>query len=246
MQTAALLFPLSDFPDMLPGCLPTGLVLLITALVPLAALILRFVYYRRRERVELGIRVRGKVAGVPEGELVYEARDDGSVLARPFQLRGRDGDLTPVVLEGALVPSRRTRIRGGQAVTVLAVRGMVPRWRETLFRESALESGLQALAIAHDRRGLVRGITWTAVVGWLALAGRIGYWQDTSSQGLAAHSKVVGGEACEPLKNAAEINVRLKPFRVVTPHRRMVVCGKLGPAPGSRDGLVSRAKRRSQ
>jgi hypothetical protein len=181
MLTATLLCSLRSLGDlayMLPGCMPVGMILMITAVLPLAAALAWIIYHWRRVRVSIGgeLKLKGTVEGVPRGELVYGERQ-GSWVARRFLLRCRNGETLPVAPDGALVPSRRTRIRGGQKVTVLALRAMLPRGRETLFRESSIEPGVQAVMIARDRLQLLRCSVCAAVTGWLALAGWMGYWQ---------------------------------------------------------------------
>lgn len=170
MTALSLLCPLRDFPFMLPGCFPLALVLVVTALLPVAALLFRLAYYLRHQRLHFSeaVLVRGRIAGLQPGEPVGQ-REGGGGPACWFLLHQQSGSLLPVMSESAALAGRR-RLRGGQAVTVLGLAGSVPRPGEALFRQPAAVPGVQALQIAPDRLSLVRLLTWGALISWFVFA----------------------------------------------------------------------------
>ena len=155
MDPLPLLCPITDFPYMLPGCVPVAPLLIVSTVLPLAAVIaLLRRYLRARDGKLLGqIQLRGVVC-VRDGPSLRLRTAGGEVLvsAADALLRGR-----PLV--------------AGRRVAVTGVDGVVAVPGEQLFRQPAREGGIDAIEIRATRWDLLGWLLPAlAIAAWLAFA----------------------------------------------------------------------------
>lgn len=163
---ATLLCPITDFPFMLPECVPVGAILTISSLVPLAVLMhLVRLYQRRRQAQLLGnIQLRGVVTGFGEpGAVVCGPLDDPW---HTFRLRCPDDEVL-VSPRGARIRTWPRTVCVGHRVTVVGIDGTVLSPGEQLFRQPGSRPGIEAIEISRDRRRLSTLLITAVLLAWL-------------------------------------------------------------------------------
>ena len=162
-----LLCPLSDFPYMLPRCVPTAALITWSSLVPLGFLLCWLAAGIRHRRYAGVHRVAGVVtASDGAGPVVLGRADDGAWVARPFTLRAR-GQTLAVAPTSAAVRGWGRRVCVGQRVIVEGVEGVVRLPGEQLFRGTSTLPGLEAVQVHLPLPRPLGLLVLTVLGGWL-------------------------------------------------------------------------------
>lgn len=155
MDPLPLLCPLTDFPYMLPECVPVAPLLIVTAALPLvAAIVLLRRHLRMRDGKFLGQVQLCGVVRLRDGPSLHLRTSGGEVLvsAADAVLRGR-----PLVT--------------GRRVAVTGIHGLVAVPGEQLFRQPARAGGIDAIEIRATRWDFLGWLLPTlAIAAWLAFA----------------------------------------------------------------------------